>query len=79
MERTRVQLIVGGTAGQVTALEPHTGQLLAITKTTSSHYSFVTRISDATVAPDARRPAIPGARGPINGAGESDGPDSRPA
>jgi uncharacterized protein YPO0396 len=51
------QLIVGAPLDKVTALEPNMDELLAITKNTSTHYSFVTRISDidpATLIPRAR-------------------------
>jgi uncharacterized protein YPO0396 len=41
------QLIVGAPFDKVTALEPHMDELLAIMKNTSTHYSFVARISDA--------------------------------
>ncbi|MEV0458974.1 ATP-binding protein [Catellatospora methionotrophica] len=47
------QLIVGAPLDKVTALEPHMDELLAITKNTSTHYSFVARISDT-----GRRPAV---------------------
>jgi uncharacterized protein YPO0396 len=53
------QLIVGAPLDKVTALEPHMDELLAITKNTSTHYSFVTRISDigpTTLIPRSRHP-----------------------
>ena len=64
-------MIVGAPLDKVTALEPHMDQLLAITKNTTTHYSFVTRISDAGHEMADRQPAIPNTRGPINGAAES--------
>ncbi|GAA3348639.1 ATP-binding protein [Amorphoplanes nipponensis] len=53
------QLIVGAPLDKVTALEPHMDELLAITKNTNTHYSFVTRISDidqAALIPRRREP-----------------------
>ncbi|GIJ10568.1 ATP-binding protein [Micromonospora andamanensis] len=74
------QLIVGAPLDKVTALEPHMDHLLAITKNTITHYSFVTGISDARTAQDDRPPAIPGARNPINGtAAQHTAPESHPA
>ena len=51
------QLIVGAPLDKVTALEPHMDELLAITKNTTTHFSFVARISDGR---DADRPETPG-------------------
>ncbi|WP_233258179.1 SbcC/MukB-like Walker B domain-containing protein [Micromonospora sp. S4605] len=51
------QLIVGAPLDKVTALEPHMDELLAITKNTATHYSFVSRISD--LRGDASRPMAP--------------------
>ncbi|MHA4945689.1 ATP-binding protein [Micromonospora sp. SD19] len=62
------QLIVGAPLDKVTALEPHMDELLAITKNTTTHYSFVTRISDVRQHTASSSPAIPIARSPINGA-----------
>ncbi|MFG1661297.1 ATP-binding protein [Micromonospora chersina] len=61
------QLIIGAPLDKVTALEPHMDELLAITKNTTTHYSFVTRISNARPDPASSSPAIPNARGPMNG------------
>ncbi|MBM0255557.1 SbcC/MukB-like Walker B domain-containing protein [Micromonospora sp. 4G55] len=58
------QLIIGAPLDKVTALEPHMDELLAITKNTSTHYSFVSRISDATHHPVSSPSAIPNARPP---------------
>lgn len=44
------QLIVGAPLDKVTALEPHMDEFLAITKNTTTHYSFVHRLKD-TPAP----------------------------
>lgn len=41
------QLIVGAPTDKVTALDPHMDELLAITKNTKTHYSFVHRLRDA--------------------------------
>lgn len=41
------QLIVGAPLDKVTALEPHMDEFLAITKNTTTHYSFVHRLKDA--------------------------------
>ena len=41
------QLIVGAPLDKVAALEPHMDEMLAITKNTTTHYSFVSRIADA--------------------------------
>ncbi len=41
------QLIVGAPLDKVTALDPHMDELLAITKNTKTHYSFVHRLRDA--------------------------------
>jgi uncharacterized protein YPO0396 len=41
------QLIVGAPLDKVTALEAHMDELIAITKNTTTHYSFVHRIADA--------------------------------
>ncbi|GAA0902753.1 ATP-binding protein [Virgisporangium aurantiacum] len=62
------QLIVGAPLDKVTALEPHMDQLLAITKNTTTHYSFVARIADATPVTAAPPPTVPSPRGPVNGA-----------
>lgn len=56
------QLIIGAPLDKVTALEPHMDELLAITKNTTTHYSFVTRISNARPTPAGKSPAIPNAR-----------------
>ncbi|GAA2165111.1 ATP-binding protein [Pedococcus bigeumensis] len=40
------QLIVGAPLDKVTALEPHMDEFLAITKNTTTHYSFVHRVKD---------------------------------
>jgi uncharacterized protein YPO0396 len=40
------QLIVGAPLDKVTALEPHMDEMLAITKNTTTHYSFVHRLRD---------------------------------
>ena len=42
------QLIVGAPLDKVTALEPHMDEMLAITKNTTTNYSFVARIADAS-------------------------------
>ncbi len=44
------QLIVGAPLDKVTALDPHMDELLAITKNTKTHYSFVHRLRDAAPA-----------------------------
>jgi uncharacterized protein YPO0396 len=44
------QLIVGAPLDKVTALDPHMDELLAITKNTKTHYSFVHRLRDAVPA-----------------------------
>ena len=41
------QLIVGAPLDKVAALEPHMDEMLAITKNTTTNYSFVSRIADA--------------------------------
>jgi uncharacterized protein YPO0396 len=41
------QLIVGSPLDKVAALEPHMDEMLAITKNTTTNYSFVSRIADA--------------------------------
>jgi uncharacterized protein YPO0396 len=41
------QLIVGVPLDKVTGLEPHMDELLAITKNSTTHQSWITRISDA--------------------------------
>jgi len=41
------QLIVGAPLDKVTALEPHMGELLVITKSTTTHRSYVQRLTDA--------------------------------
>jgi uncharacterized protein YPO0396 len=40
------QLIVGAPLDKVASLEPHMDEMLAITKNTTTHYSFVSRIAD---------------------------------
>lgn len=47
------QLIVGAPLDKVTALDPHMDELLAITKNTRTHYSFVHRLRDAAPATQA--------------------------
>jgi uncharacterized protein YPO0396 len=42
------QLIVGAPLDKVAALEPHMDEMLAITKNTTTSYSFVSRIADAS-------------------------------
>jgi len=62
------QLIVGAPLDKVTALEPHMDELLAITKNTATHYSFVTRISEAGHDIGGSQPALPNSRSPVNDA-----------
>ena len=45
------QLIVAAPLDKVTALEPHMDELLAITKNTTTHYSFVSGITDVEPRP----------------------------
>ncbi|MCR1783254.1 hypothetical protein KVF89_11975 [Nocardioides carbamazepini] len=47
------QLIVGVPLDKVTGLEPHMDELLAITKNTTTHQSWITPITDAVEAPPA--------------------------
>jgi uncharacterized protein YPO0396 len=59
------QLIVGVPLDKVTGLEPHMDELLAITKNSSTHQSWITPITDAgrheaTVTPDGRAAAAEG-------------------
>lgn len=63
------QLIVGAPLDKVTALEPHMDELLAITKNTTTHYSFVTRISDVRHDTTSRSSAVPTVRSPVIGTG----------
>jgi uncharacterized protein YPO0396 len=46
------QLIVGVPLDKVTGLEPHMDDLLAITKNSATHQSWITPITDATADPD---------------------------
>jgi hypothetical protein len=41
------QLIIGVPLDKVTALEPHMDELLAITKNTTTNFSYLTPIKDA--------------------------------
>ncbi|NYG57078.1 uncharacterized protein YPO0396, partial [Nocardioides daedukensis] len=47
------QLIVGVPLDKVTGLEPHMDELLAITKNSRTHQSWITPISSAPVEPNA--------------------------
>lgn len=57
------QLIVGAPLDKVTALERHMDELLAITKNTSTGFSFVSRITDALALADAATDADGGTDG----------------
>ena len=47
---TGFQLVVGVPVDKVTGLEPHTDELLAITKNSATHQSWITSITDAEPA-----------------------------
>jgi uncharacterized protein YPO0396 len=51
------QLIVGAPLDKVTALEPHMDEMLAITKNTATHFSYISRLADSRDDENASEPA----------------------